>query len=284
VVRSHNRFVDQLSSGDESKLKRREESLPTHLESLTTEIKRLTRKIEPLEQIRNQFTDLNDRFDTLDEAFEADALPDEIDRVTESSNSEGDAEAVYNMMELSDEKKWLRCPIFLGSRSPLRVAEYAQQQMGDLREARLSRQKGKAMGQLRLEILRYILKHKEITGFPPESRSRKDVVEEAESAREEADRKGGRPKVLDEEEFEAAFLETVRKHCECWHEPGGKYEGIHKKRAIRKTIQENKELLTNPDSGSTFDLGYLRVKINSFLEGMSQEQKDSMREEACGSS
>jgi hypothetical protein len=284
VVSSHNRFVDRLSSGEESKLKYRAESLPTHLESLTTEIREFTRKIEPLEQIENQFTVLDDRFDTLDEAAKADALPEETQIVPGSSDSESDGEAVYNLIKLSDEREWRHCPVFFGSRPPLRVAAYARLQMRDLRKARLSRKRGKAMGQLRLEILRYILKHKEITGFPPERRSRKDVVEEAESAREEAERRGGRPKVLDEGELEEAFFETVRKYCDCWHEPGGRYEGIYKKRAIRKTIQDNTDKLTNPDTGSPFDFDYLRNKINSLLEGMSQEQKDSMREEACGSS
>jgi len=193
IFRSHNCFVNRLSNGDERRLKERVESLPAQLESLSREIENLTHQIEPLEQIQDQFSSLDDRFDTLDEASEADALPDGTRRVSELPDSEVDFDAIYNFDELY-EGRWETRALVKGSGSPLRVAANARIPLYDLWSERLSMQKGRAVGQLRLEILRYILAHYEITGFPPERRSRDDVAEETEKAREEADKnEGGRP-------------------------------------------------------------------------------------------
>lgn len=274
VCFTQNHFVKLVSDGEDHRLQELEELLPKRLESLTGEIEELTTRIESLCRIRDRFHGLDSRFETLDGAAEENELPESILRHGAPDGiSSQESKAVYDASRLFDNE--VRCPIYRGDRSPLRVAAHARMPLKNLRERRLGKRKAWSVGKLRLRILQYVLARLQITGFPPKKLSLEGAAEEAENAREEAKNTGGRPgdvaegrdieeryRKLDEWLEVPAFWkiedgEPIKPDYSAIYESGRKEHAdlfLPGKSAIRKNVKRN------------FDLDLKRKKVRENLQ------------------
>lgn len=308
VQRLYDDLIDEASRG--LSLADLEEEISESLEFVKTRIDELNDRIELLEEIRDEFLDLAERYWTIDEAAEADALPDTVERryelppgtqfeirnqlpismrVGQLPDGEGQFEPFYDVGHLLREEATgleLEAGRYAhrGNGSPIRVATQAHSALEDLYKQRRPKRKAKVVGELRLQILKYIRRRYRITGVLPETISEENGGVEAENNRDsiEQGQTGGHPRILDQDELRKKALEMVGQHCDCWHDHDDQYDGVNKRRVFLRIKRESPDVVDNPNTDKSLDPSYVQSKLSEILEDVPEKKKQTLRDKACG--